>query len=75
MWKKINSEIDLPIAYKTGDYDGKLSDLVIVEDENGKQHLAQIQIGILDGSKFSDWIDNHGDILNSKIVKYCEIPE
>jgi hypothetical protein len=63
-----------PIAYKTGEWDGKNSDLVVAEDKNGKQYLAHYCEGFMDGSIFEDWYSNDY-LIEVEIVRFMEIPD
>ena len=63
-----------PLAYISGDFDGKNSDNVVAEDKNGKQYLAHFSEGILDGEKFEDWYTSDGWLINEEIVKFLLIP-
>jgi hypothetical protein len=71
-WKY--TEKQLPITYKTGDWDGKKSDEVIAEDADGKKYIAVLYSGFMDGSEFNDWYTND-DWCLSRIVRWFSIPE
>ena len=71
----INTNEQKPLAYMTGMYDGKKSDEVIAEDENGKRYLATYYEGYLDGENFEDWYDNRDNYINKRIVRFLLIPE
>ena len=64
-----------PIAYKTGHWDGKNSDQVLVEDKKGNRYLAHYCEGFIDGLKFEDWYDCRDFLIDTEVVKYLEIPE
>lgn len=71
-WKYVDKE--LPICYETGDWDGKRSDEVLVQDRHGNNYLAVLYSGIIDGNDFSEWQNQNGmDIYH--IVRWCNIPE
>ena len=53
IWNKLTEK--KPYAYKTGMFDGKKSDKVLVADEYGKYHIAEMYEGFLDGSDFCDF--------------------
>ena len=55
IWYKLKEK--RPLAYKTGLFDGKKSDKVLVADQYGKYHIAEMYEGILDGSEFRDFYD------------------
>ncbi len=49
---KYTEKNEKPLAYATGDWDGKNSDQVIAEDKTGKRYLAHFCEGTMDGSKY-----------------------
>ena len=71
-WK--HTEKEMPIAYKTGVWDGKNSDQVVCEDKSGKQYLAHYCEGFMDGSKFADWYENNDFLITEEIVRWLPIP-
>ena len=70
-WKYV--ENTKPFCYKTGNWDGKQSDLVLCQDKNGEYHLAHCYEGFLDGSKFFEWYDKNDFDLKVEIVKWTEL--
>ena len=52
----------LPITYKTGDWDGKRSDLVICTLDNAKYCIARLYSGKIDGFEYNDWVDEDDDV-------------
>ena len=56
IWNKIKER--KPLAYKTGLFDGKKSDKVLVTEQYGKYHIAEMYEGFLDGSEFCDFYDD-----------------
>lgn len=64
-WKDVETE--MPITYETGDWDGKRSDEVVVEDNNGKKHVARLYEGFMDGSAFSEWFENDDWAINEPV--------
>jgi len=72
-WKY--TETENPIAYLTGTWDGKNSDLVVAEDVNGKKYIAHFCEGFMDGSEFKDWYDVNDYSISDKIVRWMPIPE
>lgn len=64
-----------PMAYKTGEWDGKNSDLVLAEDVEGKFYLATFCEGIMDGSKFEEWYDDKDYFIRPEIKRWMEIPD
>ena len=69
-----NTLIDMPLCYETGAWDGKRSDEVLVEDDEGRRYVARMYSGQMDGSYFADWISNDGYIINKEIVRWLKIP-
>lgn len=64
-----------PITYKTGNWDGKTSDLVIAQDIFENTFIAELCEGQMDGHNFSIWYDSKGFDLDVKIVRWMNIPE
>lgn len=62
-----------PITYQTGDWDGKKSDEIIAEDNDGTKYLAHVYEGIMDGSKFLEWYDHHNFMIEN-VIKWTPIP-
>lgn len=59
-----------PICYKSGHWDGKMSDLVIVVDSEDKCHLTNMY-EYDDGN--SEWYDNDEYGLGYEVVKWKKI--
>lgn len=64
----------LPVTYLTGNWDGKNSDQVLVEDINGKHYVAHLCTGHMDGSDFEDWYDSNDWLITVEIVRFLKIP-
>lgn len=62
-----------PIAYQTGDWDGKKSDEVIAVDSDGTKYLAHIYEGFMDGSCFLEWYSDSNYMIEN-VVKWLPIP-
>jgi len=62
-----------PICYKTGNWDGSLSDFVFAKDIEGNFHVVHVYEGIMDGEKFQHWCDKD-DYEIKNIVSWMEIP-
>jgi hypothetical protein len=71
-WININD--NSPLCYKTGDWDGKQSDRVIVEDISGEYYVAISYSGHMDGSHFSVFYDRNDNEI-SNVVRWFNIPE
>lgn len=70
----------LPITYKTGDWDGKKSDTVLVQHKDGNYFTAVVYKGIIDGKEFRDWynidcdcVELFFDFGEENILRWCEI--
>jgi len=55
IWNKLKEK--RPLAYRTGMFDGKKSDKVLVADEFGNYFIAEMYEGFMDGSEFCDFYD------------------
>lgn len=64
-----------PHTYKTGNWDGKNSDQVVAMDNKGKIYIAHFCQGVMDGSEFEEWYDNHDWLIEQEIVKYLILPD
>ena len=75
MW--YNLEDKLPLCYKTGDWDGKKSDSVLIEDRFGKFSVAVCYEGHLDGDYYFDWFDDAdgSGIYTPNIKRWTDIPD
>ena len=71
-WKKL--ELEKPIAYENGDWDGKRSDNVLCVDTDGLFHIARMYEGFMDGSEFCDFYDER-DFEVDNVVMWMYIPE
>ena len=61
-----------PLAYKSGDWDGLMSDLVKVKTKEGDFYLCSYYEGVLDSHKFHSFLTECGfDIEN--VIKWREI--
>jgi len=64
----------LPICFEDGDWDGKRSSQCLVKLDNGLFDVAVLYSGVMDGSEFADWYDNHDDDFGSvKVTHWKEI--
>ena len=63
-----------PITYIEGYWDGKKSDQVVAQDSQGKNYLATVYEGTLDGCKFINWYDDNDYEITNKIIKWRELP-
>lgn len=72
----IYTKDQMPLAYKSGMFDGKKSDEVVAEGVSGRRYLATYYEGILDGIKFQDWYyDGDNFDIKEDIVRFLEIIE
>lgn len=76
-WNEVSDS--LPIAYKSGDWDGLASDLVLAETITGKKFIGQFYKGILDGQEFEDWYQvdevNGSDGYINGVSRWAYIPD
>jgi len=72
--KWIQTKDKNPITYKSGHWDGLMSDEVIAEDKDGKKWIAVLYSGFLDGTEFNDWYNNN-DYSIRNIVRWAEITD
>jgi len=70
----INIEDAHPLCYKTGNYDGKQSDVVLTRDSLGVIRACTCIAGVLDGSKFVDFYTTD-DWEVPNVVKWAAIDE
>jgi hypothetical protein len=68
----ISVEERLPHCLESGNWDGRRSDFVIVEDVDGLPHIGRLYSGHIDGTDFNDWYDNKDCELRN-IVKWKKI--
>lgn len=66
-WNKVEDKT--PIAFETGDWDGKRSDIVIAKDSCGVVYIARVYEGIIDGRKYCDFADLD-DFLIDEITEW-----
>jgi len=64
-----------PIAYKTGNWDGKNSDYVLAQDEKGNSFVAYFNEGFMDGSVFEEWYDHNQYEVGKEVVRWMQIPD
>lgn len=60
-------EEEKPLAYETGEWDGKRSNFVLAKDKHGNVYIARIYQGVIDGSEFCDFVDRTEYDLNDII--------
>jgi len=68
----IKTEDESPLAYETGEWDGKRSDFVLAKNKFGNIYIARTYEGIIDGSKFCDFAEKDDSII-SHIVEWRPI--
>ncbi|WNH10093.1 hypothetical protein [Thalassobellus suaedae] len=64
-----------PLVYKSGNWDGKCSEKVLVKLKDGTAQVADLNEGVLDGFEFSIWYDIKSFELDSEVVAWMPIPE
>ena len=71
----IDPKVKTPIAYKSGNWDGKCSDKVLVKLKDGTKQVADLNEGVLDGCEFSEWYDFNSYEIDSEVIGWMPIPE
>ena len=69
-WKKLPEQ--KPNSYKTGNWDGKKSDEILLCDNRGYFYVGTCYQGIMDGSEYCDFYDENKFIEN--VTHWCKIP-
>lgn len=64
-----------PITYRSGDWDGLCSDLLLVSDGKEKIELAEFSHGFMDGAEFNFWYDAKGFELDFEPICWMKIPD
>lgn len=67
-----NIETSKPLAFETGEWDGKKSREILVFTKNMKYHIAVMYEGILDGHEFFDFYDQR-DFEIQNVTHWAEI--
>lgn len=70
IWYKIENK--KPLAVKTGGWDGKKSEKVLVCTRSGKLYVAEMYEGVLDGIQFCDFYDER-DFEIQNVAFWTEI--
>jgi hypothetical protein len=64
-----------PHAYREDvRWDGKRTDMLIFQLENGECEIGTMYKGYMDGSEFEDYCTKNDDIINEKVVGWAELP-
>jgi hypothetical protein len=71
-WKVLKEEA--PITYRSGNWDGLCSDLVLVSDGKEKFEVAELNHGFMDGAEFNFWYDAKGFELDFNPTHWMKIP-
>lgn len=71
-WKQLFKE--KPICTKTGNWDGKKSDELIVRDFRGNYYIAVCYQGFIDGSEFCDFYAENESQIDG-VIFWATIPE
>jgi len=70
-WKKVSEQ--KPYSYKTGHWDGKMSDEIMFVDESGIYYVGKCYQGVMDGSEFCDFADQN-DFEVENVTHWANIP-
>lgn len=66
---------EMPIAYETGGWDGKRSDLLLLKFDNGNYETGRLYHGFMDGSEFNEWYNDNDLGWLEKVVAWAKIPD
>lgn len=69
-WKNVADE--LPITLPRHGWDGKVSDLVLMRNSEGRIFVGYFNQGFMDGSEFNEWYTEN-EFTISGINYWCEI--
>lgn len=72
-----NPENRKPLCYRSGDWDGKRSDNVLVELKDGNYVVAVCYEGIIDSCRFYDWYYgvDEWELEESEVRRWMNIPD
>ena len=70
----INVKESTPITYKTGDFDGMNSDIVLIVDNNYNVSIGFLNEGFINGFKYKDWYDEKEYLLNEIPLYWMPLP-
>lgn len=64
-----------PVCYKTGNWVGSLSDIILVLTNNNEYHVCYCNEGNRNGRYFFNWIDSNTHVIinESDILEWAEI--
>ena len=71
-WNKLSEK--KPNSYKTGHWDGKISDDILFADSNGLFYVGKCYQGVIDGTEFCSFCDQN-DYEIDNVTHWAEIPE
>lgn len=70
----INVKDRKPHCYMTGDWDGKVSDKVLLVDSRQNILIGSLNEGFIDGSSFSEWYDQDDFEVKNEILFWQPLP-
>lgn len=70
-WNKLSEK--KPFSYKTGDWDGKISDEILFVNKNGYFYTGKYYEGVMEGREFCCFFDNN-DYEIRNVTHWAEIP-
>lgn len=70
----INVADKLPLTLPRQGWDGKVSDLVLMRNSEGRIFVGYFNHGFMDGSEFNDWYEENEFTVHG-INYWCEIPD
>ena len=71
-WKRV--DVEKPICYKTGDWDGKQSDEILVKDSKGNHFVVNCYEMEINGEPHYYFYDS-GDFEIEKLIFWANIPQ
>ena len=71
-WKNVAD--NLPLTLPRHGWDGKVSDLVLMRNSEGRIFVGYFNDGVMDGTEFNEWYTDSEFTING-INYWCEIPD
>lgn len=70
-WKKVSEQ--KPYSYKTGLWDGKMSDEIMFVDDNEIYYIGRCIQGVMGGSEYCNFVDQDGFPIEN-VTHWANIP-
>ena len=71
-WKEL--KLQKPNSYKRGNWDGRMSDEILICDDRGYFFVGFCYQGTLDGNEYCNFYDKNDSEIED-VVRWAEIPE